>query len=474
MKRLVWLLALLAVLPASAALAVVPSTMSYQGVLTDVSGNLVPNGNYNLTFRIYDVAVGGVALYTEAHAAVPVQKGGFSVLIGSSTPIALPFDQPYWLGIQVAADAELAPRIPLAASPYGLSLRLPFSGGASSTDPVLDIENTGSGAAIRANGRLESGSPTKTGGFDLFENGATNPIVSLHGSSGGRILGRQSDGSVAYRLEEDANGSGGFFDVGRSATVAGFVVDGNGSGTEQPSVQINGSTRSATFNMGAIGNASVILPGDAIGSTEMVDEPGIGHTNSSSVPLTSTTSTLASRSITCPANGYVLVLGSVDVAINHSTGSSSIATMGVSTTPTTLPAEQDFQMNLPPGAPTGTWDSTIGAHGVFPVSAGLNTFYLNGRATTGGSATAFDINLTVLFFPTSYGVVDPPAPPSALSGNESAATSHAPSAGDLAAERSRAETFNAARVQRELDEIRRELRELKQDVSGNGQLADEN
>lgn len=35
------------------------STMSYQGVLTDGLGNLVPDGNYNLTFRIWNAAAGG-------------------------------------------------------------------------------------------------------------------------------------------------------------------------------------------------------------------------------------------------------------------------------------------------------------------------------------------------------------------------------------------------------------------------------
>lgn len=95
-----------------------------QGVLSDDLGNLVADGAYDLTFRIYDVPVGGVALWTEVDPGVAVVKGGFSVVLGLTTPINLAFDQTYYLGVQVFADAELTPRVRLASSPYALGLRL--------------------------------------------------------------------------------------------------------------------------------------------------------------------------------------------------------------------------------------------------------------------------------------------------------------------------------------------------------------
>ena len=82
-------LALLTPLGAALALAQAPSTMSYQGVLSDDLGNLVADGAYDLTFRIYDVSVGGVALWTEVDPGVAVVKGGFSVVLGLTTPINL-------------------------------------------------------------------------------------------------------------------------------------------------------------------------------------------------------------------------------------------------------------------------------------------------------------------------------------------------------------------------------------------------
>jgi hypothetical protein len=104
-----------------------PATMSYQGVLTDGSGNLVADGPYNLTFRLYTVSVGGVAIWTETQAGVAVARGGFNVTLGSVMALsALAFDTQYWLGVTVGGGSEMTPRTPLAASPYTLSPRTPI------------------------------------------------------------------------------------------------------------------------------------------------------------------------------------------------------------------------------------------------------------------------------------------------------------------------------------------------------------
>ena len=88
-----------------------PSTMSYQGVLTDASGLIAADGPYDLTFRIYDIASGGASLWTEVHPGVVVERGGFSVVLGATNPLGLVFDRRYWMSVQVFADPELAPRV---------------------------------------------------------------------------------------------------------------------------------------------------------------------------------------------------------------------------------------------------------------------------------------------------------------------------------------------------------------------------
>jgi hypothetical protein len=91
--------------------------MSYQGVLTDGTGTVVADGSYSLAFKVHDVSTGGSALWTETQS-VSTQKGVFSVILGSVTPIGLRFDKPYWLGIAVGSGAELTPRSALSSTPY--------------------------------------------------------------------------------------------------------------------------------------------------------------------------------------------------------------------------------------------------------------------------------------------------------------------------------------------------------------------
>jgi hypothetical protein len=108
------LLLLILTLPSAAS---IPPMISYQGLLRDPGGAPVPNGDYQLTFRIYDVASGGSALWTETQT-LPVTDGVFNALLGEVEPLDLPFDVDYWLGVSVEAAPELEPRVRLATVPY--------------------------------------------------------------------------------------------------------------------------------------------------------------------------------------------------------------------------------------------------------------------------------------------------------------------------------------------------------------------
>ena len=89
--------------------------LSYQGVLTDDSGTLVPDGSYKLDFRLYADSIGGSARNYQSQM-VPVARGVFTVLL--DRPADLPFDQQWWLSVAVSGSAELAPRTRLSAAPY--------------------------------------------------------------------------------------------------------------------------------------------------------------------------------------------------------------------------------------------------------------------------------------------------------------------------------------------------------------------
>lgn len=96
----------------------VPPMMNYQGFLTG-PGNLPPNGDFPMTFRIYPDSTGSDSLWTEAHASVTVARGIFNVLLGSVNPLpsALFDGRTPWLETTVR-DVVLQPRRPLVTVPY--------------------------------------------------------------------------------------------------------------------------------------------------------------------------------------------------------------------------------------------------------------------------------------------------------------------------------------------------------------------
>jgi hypothetical protein len=97
--------------------------IAYQGRLADADGNPL-TGTYNMTFKLYDVAVNGSALWTETWNGgndVQVNDGFFNVLLGSITPIpqnVIEDNDTLWLGVTVGVDSEMLPRVQIGTIPY--------------------------------------------------------------------------------------------------------------------------------------------------------------------------------------------------------------------------------------------------------------------------------------------------------------------------------------------------------------------
>ncbi|MBC8313826.1 MAG: hypothetical protein H8E33_06295, partial [Candidatus Cloacimonetes bacterium] len=99
----------------------VPDLIDYQGRLTDSDGTAI-DGAVSITFAIYDVENGGVALWTETQNPVEVSDGLFHVLLGSETafPADLFDESNRWIGINVAGDGEMTPRCRIASVPFAI------------------------------------------------------------------------------------------------------------------------------------------------------------------------------------------------------------------------------------------------------------------------------------------------------------------------------------------------------------------
>jgi hypothetical protein len=415
MARFTLVLVLLSVLLAGPALAAVPSTMSYQGVLMDNAGVLLPDGNYSLTFRLYPVAAGGVAVWTETQSPVALSRGGFSVILGSVTPLSgLAFDVPFWLGITVGGGTELAPRVALASSPYGLALRLPFAGTASSADAALSIANTGAGPAVTADRRLDVGTTARSGLVQVYANGTLGLTVgNWIDAFGGYARFYDAVGNWTTRIEPDVDGSGaGWLEV-RGGT-GDFLVEGN-SGTGNPFVSIYGSGSGSYFNTGATGDAAVALPSDAVSAAEILDEPGIaqGHAlYSVAVPIGTTMGDIVTVTLTTPADGYIVV----EADGQHAYSGSATATYNYAEIEIDEFAGGwiDFNYDFISGYYASTAGTLVGTR-YCPISirrtyyktAGTYTFRLEAFAQQDEALVNYIYNptITATFYPTGYGTV---------------------------------------------------------------------
>jgi hypothetical protein len=106
------------------------NVIPFQGQLANQAGQpLSPTNAVTLVFRLYQVPVGGVAIWEESQPNISVNAGRFSVLLGSRTllPAQTYFNSTLYLGITVddgnpaTADVELRPRqalVPVISASY--------------------------------------------------------------------------------------------------------------------------------------------------------------------------------------------------------------------------------------------------------------------------------------------------------------------------------------------------------------------
>lgn len=206
----------------------IPSKISYQGVLTDNAG--VPqNGTFTMGFGLYTVPTGGSPLWSETQNTVQVTNGIFNVLLGTSTPISLPFDVPYYLQVSIQGTA-LLPRIELASSGYSLNTARIQGRSVSTNSPS-------SGQVLKWTGSEWAPSTDQTGGVTLPFSGTTST----------------STASLAFEVILDGNS-------GSDAAA----ISGQATGSTGPIYGVYGRSASSNLGVGTLGWATAST-GDTYG-----------------------------------------------------------------------------------------------------------------------------------------------------------------------------------------------------------------
>ncbi|MCM2272350.1 MAG: hypothetical protein NDJ18_07345 [candidate division Zixibacteria bacterium] len=235
------------------------------------------------------------------------------------------------------------------------------------------------------------------------------------------------------------------------------IIVGN-QGTGEVHLQKADGTFGISLFGDNVGSSAVQLPPGAIQATEILDEPGVGSDNNTSIHLTGSPQFLAGRTMTAPVDGYVLVVATAHFTIQHANGVQSSCMLGVSDNISSFVTSTIARLTLPASLPTGLYEFPLASHALFPVSAGSQPYYALGTKSGATSVTVYDVQLTECFFPTAYTTVSPLVPPLGSTERSSALF-------DPAAERLESQAFDNARLQAELDQIKAELEGVKQHLT---------
>lgn len=206
-------------------------TLGFQGKLLDTSGNTVPDGFYNIQFKIYQGGSGektsnpdGELVWTESYvnngksAGVEIKNGVLSVNLGSNTPFGDQIDwsdDTIWLSMNVggtaenctkfgsntcAGDGEMLPMKRMTATPYAMNSAT--VDGKSASDFVQMAQGTQVDSSDQTSIAINK---TGSGDFVNLQN-ASGDVLTID-NSGNISLGSKNDHQITVEMSDgDTNG----------------------------------------------------------------------------------------------------------------------------------------------------------------------------------------------------------------------------------------------------------------------------
>jgi hypothetical protein len=357
--------------------AQIPRTINHQGYLTSAGGAPV-QGAVNMTFRVYGAPSGGTALWTETQS-VEVDQGVYSVNLGEVTPLGLPFNVPYYLGISIGADAEMAPRKVLTSVGYAtraLTVDTVPSHGHSGADIT-----SGTVAEPRIDAAL-----ARTSALTAHTSRTDNP----HGVTAAQV------GAALVSHNHDAA----YVNVGEANSVTtGMITDGTISAADLANSSVTKPKLSASG-----GTSGQVLGTDGTNliwqTPSFPGMPGIEFLSSTASGVPTTITSYGSLVITAPTAGYVLVQVS-GYAVTF--GQNTVVEVGIGDSTDAF----DFytSVGVLDGSDTLRREFSLNVTGVYSVSAGAKTIYLLAQKPSVFSAQWVNLGnlfMSAIFFPNRY------------------------------------------------------------------------
>lgn len=190
-----------------------PKTLNLQGLLTDNAGVAVAPGDYDFVLKIFTVASGGSPIWTETQNNITVDgEGIYSLVIGSVTPLALNFDNQYWLEITVETET-FTERLELTGAAYVLDPDLQdLADGSIPSSKVTGLNNShthnnlSNYAPAHSHPYASSGHHHSSGGIGSSSYNQPGMHLTLNHNNGvGMAIRNHSTGNY-WRMGHDGGG----------------------------------------------------------------------------------------------------------------------------------------------------------------------------------------------------------------------------------------------------------------------------
>jgi hypothetical protein len=305
-----------------------PQAISYQAVVRDNGGKIVPNQIVAFRFSIHDITTSGTVVYSERHVVTSNQLGLVTLNIGTGTALSGSFSTIGWGSaskfLQVDLDYNAGTSYITMGTTQMLSVPYALFAGSSAGSASGDLSgNYPSPVVSKINGSLLGATTSATTGQVLKYNGTAWDPASDN-NSGGTVTSVGLSMPAGFTVASSpVTGTG---TIAVSTTLTG-PVRGTGTGlttgttnlqTEVNNVLkiVNGGTNSSTALAGSgimVSNGTSIVQGLAGTSTTVL------HGNAGSTPTYSAVSLTADVTGVLPVVNLPSLAGDVTGAINVNT-----------------------------------------------------------------------------------------------------------------------------------------------------------